>query len=74
MDSAFPLRFFILQAIKSWTVGRPGNEASTPWLSLGNNYKIYGKYSTIVLVADGLISSVCLRVCGHLAVPDEACY
>ena len=25
---AFPLRFCILQAIKNWTVGRPGNEAS----------------------------------------------
>ena len=24
---AFPLRFCILQAIKNWTVGRPGNEA-----------------------------------------------
>ena len=30
---AFPLRFCILQAIKNWTVGRPGNEASTATLS-----------------------------------------
>ena len=29
MDQAFPLRFCILQAIKNWTVGRPGNEATT---------------------------------------------
>ena len=27
MDQAFPLRFCILQAIKNWTVGRPGNGA-----------------------------------------------
>ena len=27
MDQAFPLHFCILQAIKNWTVGRPGNEA-----------------------------------------------
>ena len=26
---AFPLCFCILQAIKNWTVGRPGNEATT---------------------------------------------
>ena len=25
---AFPLRFFIQQAIKNWMVGRPGNEAN----------------------------------------------
>ena len=30
---AFPLRICILQAIKNWTVGRPGNEASTATLS-----------------------------------------
>ena len=28
MDQAFPLRFCILQAIKNWTVGRPGNKAT----------------------------------------------
>ena len=28
MDQAFPLHFCILRAIKNWTVGRPGNEAS----------------------------------------------
>ena len=28
MDQAFPLRLCILQAIKSWMVGRPGNEAT----------------------------------------------
>ena len=27
MDQAFPLHFCILQVIKNWTVGRPGNEA-----------------------------------------------
>ena len=27
MDQAFPLHFCILQAIKNWTVGRPGNVA-----------------------------------------------
>ena len=29
MNQAFPLRFCILKVIKSWTVGRPGSEAST---------------------------------------------
>ena len=28
MDQAFPLYFCILQLIKNWTVGRPGNEAT----------------------------------------------
>ena len=28
-DQAFPLRFCILKAIKNWTVGRPGNKATT---------------------------------------------
>ena len=28
-DQVFPLRFCILQVIKSWTRGRPGNEASS---------------------------------------------
>ena len=28
MDQAFLFHFCILQAIKNWTVGRPGNEAS----------------------------------------------
>ena len=28
MDQAFPFHFCILQVIKNWTVGRPGNEAS----------------------------------------------
>ena len=27
MDQSFPLCFCILQAIKNWMVGRPGNEA-----------------------------------------------
>ena len=27
MDQTFPLYFYILQATKNWTVGRPGNEA-----------------------------------------------
>ena len=27
MDQAFPLRFYMLQPIKNWTVGRPGNKA-----------------------------------------------
>ena len=35
MDQAFPLHFCILQAIKNWTVGRPGNKATiTKTLSL----------------------------------------
>ena len=28
MEQAFPLRFCILQVIKNWTVGRPGNKAN----------------------------------------------
>ena len=36
MDQVFPLQFCILQAIKNWTVGRPGNEAKTSFLISGN--------------------------------------
>ena len=32
---AFPLRFCILQAIKNWTVGRPGNEAKQTGVTWG---------------------------------------
>ena len=35
LDQAFPLRFCILQAIKNWTVGGPGNEATVR--PLGDN-------------------------------------
>ena len=28
MGQAFPLSFCILQTIKNWTMGRPGNEAT----------------------------------------------
>ena len=28
IDQAFPICFCVLQAIKHWTVGRPGNEAT----------------------------------------------
>ena len=34
MDQVFPLRFYILQAIKNWTVGRSGNKAICTLLSL----------------------------------------
>jgi len=34
MDQAFPLCFCILQAIKNWMMGRPGNEASNSTVQL----------------------------------------
>ena len=29
MDKAFPLHFCMLQVIKNWTMGRPGNEVNS---------------------------------------------
>ena len=45
MDQAFPLRFFILQVIKNWTVGRPGNETSC--LTLTTEYSLTNSYQSL---------------------------
>ena len=56
MDQAFPLHFCILQVIKNWTVGMPGNKAS------GNDRAFISRCYGVLFYRS---QKYCLRMCSR---------